>query len=175
MRSFCGRETSSNVYEKIDGAVVTSRGNEDRNLNCTVTFQTASILQKFILRFELLELEHNDHLYIYEGDNAVGQHRHELSYRDSNMSVGVLFTQSNFLTLEFISYNWGTEKNGFNLVITAVKSLDCKSFQCTTPSVCIHFDLVCDGINHCSDNSDEDYNLCTSMLTGNDIDENEYN
>jgi hypothetical protein len=37
-----------------------------------ITFTTESVLQKFMLRFEELKLDCNDHLYIYDGDIAVG-------------------------------------------------------------------------------------------------------
>lgn len=46
----------------------------------------------------------------------------------------------------------------------------CKSFLCgSSPMKCIDPDLVCDGVNHCGDNSDESFNLCASMLMVNDI------
>lgn len=39
----------------------------------------------------------------------------------------------------------------------------CKDFTCNSNGFCIHPDLLCDGINHCSDNSDESvHNLCQS-------------
>ena len=53
------------TYRKIDGAEIISKN--ERNLDCTLTFQTHSILQRFMLRFEVLKLDCNDHLYIYDG------------------------------------------------------------------------------------------------------------
>uniref|UniRef100_A0A1B0A2I5 EB domain-containing protein n=1 Tax=Glossina pallidipes TaxID=7398 RepID=A0A1B0A2I5_GLOPL len=42
----------------------------------------------------------------------------------------------------------------------------CKDFTCSTNGFCIHPDLLCDGINHCSDNSDESvHNLCQNETT----------
>ena len=34
--------------------------------------QTETILQRFMLRFEQLQLDCNDHLYIYDGAHAIG-------------------------------------------------------------------------------------------------------
>lgn len=58
------------IYQQIDGAVLVSRN--ERNLDCTVTFQTLTVLQRFMLRFERLRIDCNDHLYIYDVANAVG-------------------------------------------------------------------------------------------------------
>lgn len=55
------------------GAVLWSQN--ERNLDCVVTFQTHSILQRFMLRFDMLQLDCNDHLYIYDGSHAVGTHK----------------------------------------------------------------------------------------------------
>lgn len=55
------------------GAVLVSQN--ERNLDCVVTFQTHSILQRFMLRFDMLQLDCNDHLYIYDGSHAVGTHK----------------------------------------------------------------------------------------------------
>lgn len=42
----------------------------------------------------------------------------------------------------------------------------CKDFTCVSNGFCINPDLLCDGINHCSDNSDESVqNLCQSKYT----------
>lgn len=39
----------------------------------------------------------------------------------------------------------------------------CKDFTCATREFCINPDLLCDGVNHCGDNSDESVqNLCQS-------------
>lgn len=65
----------------------------ERNLDCEITFQTHSILQRFMLRyfhtpfdiprmsitslsalrFDTLSLDCNDHLYVYDGGHAAGQ------------------------------------------------------------------------------------------------------
>lgn len=45
----------------------------------------------------------------------------DLSCRNTKQQVGALFTRSNFVTLKYVTDNWGTDANGFRLVITAVK------------------------------------------------------
>lgn len=47
----------------------------------------------------------------------------DLSCRNTKQSVGVIYTQTNFVTLKYTTDAWGTDTNGFKLVITAVKSL----------------------------------------------------
>ena len=70
MDSLCQDFFRQQQLRKIDGAEL--RSQNERNLNCIVTFQTHSILQSFMLRFEELHLDCNDHLYIYDGAHAVG-------------------------------------------------------------------------------------------------------
>ncbi|KAG5685045.1 hypothetical protein PVAND_014247 [Polypedilum vanderplanki] len=64
------------TYRKIDGAEIISKN--ERNLDCILTFQTHSILQRFMLRFEVLSLDCNDHLLIYDGAHAAGLHNFRL-------------------------------------------------------------------------------------------------
>lgn len=73
MQDLCKNHFLQQLYRKIDGAVLKSRN--ERNLDCVITFQTDSILQRFMLRFDELSLDCNDHLYIYDGAHAVGQHK----------------------------------------------------------------------------------------------------
>lgn len=73
MQSLCKNHFLQQLYRKIDGAVLWSQN--ERNLNCIITFQTHSILQRFMLRFDLLQLDCNDHLFIYDGAHAVGTHK----------------------------------------------------------------------------------------------------
>lgn len=73
MESICKNHFLQLLYRKIDGATLLSRN--ERNLNCVVTFQTHSILQRFMLRFDMLQLDCNDHLYVYDGAHAVGTHK----------------------------------------------------------------------------------------------------
>ncbi|KXJ83149.1 hypothetical protein RP20_CCG009062 [Aedes albopictus] len=81
----------------------------------------------------------------------------DLTCKDTKQSVGALFTKTNFLTFKYVTDNWGTETNGFKMVITSVKDskINCADFRCTQPEFCISQDLVCDGVNHCADGSDE--------------------
>lgn len=73
MQSLCKNHFLQQLYRKIDGAVLWSQN--ERNLDCVITFQTHSILQRFMLRFDFLQLDCNDHLYIYDGAHAVGTYK----------------------------------------------------------------------------------------------------
>jgi len=57
-------------------------GFESENLkNKTPTFsQTESILERFMLRFEELAIDCNDHLVIYDGAHAIGNHKASIPY-----------------------------------------------------------------------------------------------
>ena len=57
----------------MDGAVILSKN--ERDVNCVVTFQTESILERFMLRFEELQMDCNDKLFIYDGAHAIGMHK----------------------------------------------------------------------------------------------------
>ncbi|XP_063851216.1 uncharacterized protein LOC135094781 isoform X1 [Scylla paramamosain] len=143
----------------IEGAVLASRG--ERNLKCEVTFQTASVLQRFMLRFERLQLDCNDHLYIYDGAHVTEPHKADLSCRSTLQNVGTLYTKSNFVTLKYVTDQWGPKDNGFRLLITAFKDKKhtCLHFRCETTNFCVDRELTCDGVNHCGDGSDESTNL----------------
>ncbi|XP_025159613.1 uncharacterized protein LOC105190890 isoform X3 [Harpegnathos saltator] len=163
MTDICKKYFLRDLYRKIDGAVLTSQN--ERDLNCAITFQTHSILQRFMLRFDQLHLDCNDHLYIYDGAHAVGSYKADLSCRNTKQTVGAIYTRTNFVTLRYVTDAWGTKENGFRLVITAVKDPKhtCKDFRCTQNEFCIETDLLCDGVNHCGDGSDE----ATSTLCAN--------
>lgn len=93
----CGRDRPQPLYKAVDGAVVISE--MDSDLNCTMTFQTESVLQHFMARFEELALDCQDNLYVYDGDLATGRSKAALSCRSTRSETGTIFTQSNFLTL----------------------------------------------------------------------------
>ncbi|KAH9420438.1 hypothetical protein DERP_014057 [Dermatophagoides pteronyssinus] len=154
--ALCLRERVHPLSKKIDGAVITSKA--ENNLDCTITFQTDTILQKFMLRFEKLALDCNDHLYIYDGAHTIGNHKADLSCRSTRTEVGTIYTQSNFLTLRYQTDAYSKADNGFRLIITAYKDSKnyCREHRCAN-QYCISRDLVCDGVNHCGDNSDEHY------------------
>ncbi|EEB15879.1 hypothetical protein Phum_PHUM394370 [Pediculus humanus corporis] len=82
--------------------------------------------------------------------------------------IGVIFTRTNFVTLKYVTDNWGTENNGFRLVITAVKDPkhECRDFRCHQKEFCIHPELLCDGISHCADGSDESSPKCSKNDSG---------
>lgn len=91
MQSLCKNNFLMNLYRKIDGAVLWSQN--ERNLDCVITFQTHSILQRFMLRFDFLQLDCNDHLYIYDGAHAVG------TYKVSNLFNYYIFDKKKTLDL----------------------------------------------------------------------------
>lgn len=78
MSDVCKKYFLRDLYRKIDGAVLTSQN--ERDLDCAITFQTHSILQRFMLRFDQLQLDCNDHLYIYDGAHAVGSYKVSRNY-----------------------------------------------------------------------------------------------
>lgn len=78
MQALCKNHFLQQLYRKIDGAVLGSQN--ERNLDCIITFQTHSILQRFMLRFDMLQLDCNDHLYVYDGAHAVGTHKVRIKY-----------------------------------------------------------------------------------------------
>lgn len=45
----------------------------------------------------------------------------DLSCRNTKQAVGAIYTRTNFVTLKYVTDAWGTNSNGFRLVITAVK------------------------------------------------------
>ena len=61
----------SNIPKPIDGAVVIS--SNERDVDCVVTFQTESILERFMIRFDDLKIDCNDKLVIYDGAHAIGK------------------------------------------------------------------------------------------------------
>ena len=71
----------SNIPKQVDGAVIISHN--ERDVNCVVTFQTESVLGRFMIRFEDLKIDCNDKLVIYDGAHAIGK---------SMVSTPVLYT-----------------------------------------------------------------------------------
>lgn len=150
----------SNIPRTVDGVVVESQ--DERDVDCVITFQTESILEKFLLRFERLKIDCNDHLWIYDGAHDTGQARADITcdYTPSKVgSNGFIITRTNFVTLKYKTDSWGTGNVGFSLVITAFKNAKqsgCRDgFQCDS-YFCISKDLVCDGVSHCGHGQDED-------------------
>lgn len=47
----------------------------------------------------------------------------DISCRNTKQTVGNIITQSNFLTLKYVTDGWGTDSNGFKLVLTAIKNI----------------------------------------------------
>ena len=73
MASLCKSHFLQQLYRKIDGAVL--RSQNEHNLDCLITFQTETVLQRFMLRFDQLQLDCNDHLFIYDGAHATGVYK----------------------------------------------------------------------------------------------------
>ncbi|XP_052844951.1 uncharacterized protein LOC128257791 isoform X2 [Drosophila gunungcola] len=119
MQSLCKNHFLQQLYRKIDGAVLWSQN--ERNLDCIITFQTHSVLQRFMLRFDMLQLDCNDHLLVYDGAHAVATPKIDISCRNTKNTVNALLTRTNFVTLKYVTDGWGTDANGFKLVITSVK------------------------------------------------------
>ncbi|XP_035231939.1 uncharacterized protein LOC118203760 isoform X1 [Stegodyphus dumicola] len=167
--TLCTKERNLQMYKKIDGTVLRSDGED--NLQCVLTFQTDTILQRFMLRFERLALDCNDHLYIFDGAHAFGNYKADLSCRSTRADIGTIYTQSNFVTLKYVTDKWTQDGNGFTLVITTFKDspVGCRDFLCMN-SFCITKDLTCDHVNHCGDNSDEtSHALCVDDTSGTEI------
>ncbi|XP_023339860.1 uncharacterized protein LOC111710045 [Eurytemora carolleeae] len=149
----------SNIPRKIDGVVIESQ--DERDVDCVITFQTESVLTKFLLRFDRLKIDCNDHLYIYDGAHDTGSPRAHItcdSVANKVGSNGFIITRTNFVTLKYKTDSWGTENVGFTLVITAFKNAresGCREgYQCDS-FFCISQDLVCDGVHHCGHGQDE--------------------
>jgi len=159
----------SNIPKQVDGAVIISRN--ERDVNCVVTFQTESVLGRFMIRFEDLKIDCNDKLVIYDGAHAIGKSMESISCDKTAERVGqngIIFSQTNYVTLKYITDSWGTAENGFKMVITAFKAVTqqgcSKSFQCSSTNTCISDDLVCDTVHHCIDGSDERHSeFCRSL------------
>ncbi len=114
----------SNIPKPIDGAVVISEN--ERDVNCVVTFQTESILERFMIRFDNLKIDCNDKLVIYDGAHAIGKFMESISCDKTDDSVGqngVIFSQTNYVTMKYVTDSWGTEENGFKMIITAFRYL----------------------------------------------------
>ena len=62
-----------------------------------------------------------------------------------------------FETYHFIGYSYTLYYLFFNFLISDNKNDTCKDdeFRCKADKKCISYDLVCDKVPHCSDNSDE--------------------
>ena len=63
----------SNVPRTVDGVVLDS--SDERDEDCVITFQTESVVEKFLLKFERLQMDCNDHLYIYDAAHVAGHWR----------------------------------------------------------------------------------------------------
>jgi hypothetical protein len=92
MQTLCKNHFLQQQYRKTDGAVL--RSQNERNLDCVLTFQTHSILQRFMLRFDQLQLDCNDHLFIYDGAHAVGSYK--VSFQKFPLSTTKFFLFPNF-------------------------------------------------------------------------------
>ncbi|CAD7005643.1 unnamed protein product [Ceratitis capitata] len=100
MQALCKNHFLQQLYRKIDGAVLWSQN--ERNLDCIITFQTHSILQRFMLRFDMLQLDCNDHLYVYDGAHAVATPKNStiiLDYQAEASLIGKCCPQNPFASI----------------------------------------------------------------------------
>lgn len=130
------------------------------DINCTIIFKTRSSQQHFVVRFEELKLDCNDHLKLFDGDMNYGQPSiKDYSCRDNIANVQPLKTTSTYLTVSYTSDRRSRPGDGFKLVATAVYNLprwECPpDYSLCRNDFCISKSLFCDGVNHCMDNSDE--------------------
>ena len=63
----------SNIPKTVDDVVFDSR--DERDEDCVISFQTESILEKFLLKFDRLHMDCHDHLYIYDSAHVTGAWR----------------------------------------------------------------------------------------------------
>ena len=70
----------------------------ERDKDCTVTFQTESILEKFMIRFSHLNIDCNDKLMIYDGAHTYGNLKVFLFDSVSNCNI-ITISCFNFLYL----------------------------------------------------------------------------
>ena len=63
----------------------------------------------------------------------------EISCSETSAAIGengILFTNGNSVTLKYVTDSWGTDGNGFKMVITAYK--DAKDYGCRLVLFCIN-------------------------------------
>ena len=60
-------------------------------------------------------------------------------------------------------------------LIKRTAELVCRDFRCAQKDFCISTDLLCDGVNHCGDNTDETTtSLCAGRTTQNSLERNHH-
>lgn len=111
MQTLCEDGFRQQLYRKIEGAFLKSQN--ERNLNCIVTFQTHTILQRFMLRFDQLQLDCNDHLFIYDGAHIVDSYK--VGDGIDLATVGINFRENRL--------SWGWDSAGVDGQVMARRSL----------------------------------------------------
>ncbi|CAL8070269.1 unnamed protein product [Orchesella dallaii] len=166
LSNLCKGQFPTQMHRKVDGAVIKSRN--DKNLDCTVTFSTEYVSQRFHIRFEEFSMACGDHLYIYDSANAIGHPRAELTCRFIGAeNIPPIKTRGHYVTLKFVADEWGIESHRFTMVITAYKdtSQGCRDAFLCGHDMCIANRLLCDSVNNCEDGSDEHRSAnCTSTI-----------
>ncbi|ODM99621.1 hypothetical protein Ocin01_07068 [Orchesella cincta] len=107
LSNLCKGQFPTQMHRKVDGAVIKSRN--DKNLDCTVTFSTEYVSQRFHIRFEEFSMACGDHLYIYDSANAIGNPRSRPLQVKKRLAIKYTLTQQ-LLLFCYVGYD-GAEQS----------------------------------------------------------------
>lgn len=74
----------------------------------------------------------------------------DLSCKNTRQTLGAMFMRTNYVTLKYVTDAWGTDNNGFKLVITAVKDPSEYTLACSRMMA-----FMVSGENFCCVNANE--------------------
>lgn len=126
---------------------------------CVVTLRTNELSERLMLKFNQLQLNCTDTLFIYDGPSVTGSPAFELTCK--NQTAPMIYSTNNSVSLELITSNdLGFESKDFYLAYTPFNESKngCNDgYVCQDENkYCIPGLYWCDGYYHCSDDSDED-------------------